>query len=552
MNNFKDQLSNAMDMCNNKLAEDAVGLSDCLGKSTDYSDSVVAFLTNACFGAIKTNGHTAEQIEEALKTARGFRDDESVASITANVPKFKEWKVPDGKLNTDYLMAFMKKHADYHVWKGCIYVREIGAFHYIPMPTPNALRTYLLRLLCNGESTKLRSFQQRIRPAKVKRLYRDILDDPFAQDSGKKFINDGNCLLVSNYCIIVEDGQVFPIPIEKLKETGMYFTYAVNASYDENSKHETWDRFLEIFVGSEEDDIRRFWQMMGNLYFSNQGAKTIVIIHGDGNDGKSLLCSFIKRIMIPNKAVCDADSTTAFSTFGIAAFADSQIVFLHELNNPISQLTADIIKRLTGGDGVMINRKNKDIIDALLKVKLLITCNHIPSFEPGVIDQALINRLQFLKVNAPPKKYEDKQLLEKLWEERDYFITMSILGYADLQANQYQFTSSEKDKLLADTVLGANPAIAFRNCCCNVQKEGYLTAFEFKVALKLWQRASLDNTKLKDIKLSLQNLGHPFIKLTAGKDRNKYAFLGLALNEEYHFKLSNLTVKNKNRGGKSK
>lgn len=187
---------------------------------------------------------------------------------------------------------------------------------------------------------------------------------------------------------------------------------------------------MEIFVGSEEDDIRRFWQMGGNLIFPNPDAKTIFIMHGDGNDGKSLLCSFIKRITIPSKAVCDADSTTAFSTFGIAAFADSQIVFLHELNGTISQLTADIIKRLTGGDGVMINRKNKDIVDALLKLKLLITCNHIPSFAPGVIDQALINRLQFLKVNAPPKKYEDKQLLEKLWEERDYFITMSIKGYA--------------------------------------------------------------------------------------------------------------------------
>lgn len=124
--------------------------------------------------------------------------------------------------------------------------------------------------------------------------------------------------------------------------------------------------------------------------------------------------------------------------------------------------------------------------------------------------------------------------------------------HADLQANKYKFTPSEKDKLLADTVLGANPAIAFRNCCCNVQKEGYLTAFEFKVALKLWQRASLDNTKLKDIKLSLQNLGHPFIKLTAGKDRNKYAFLGLALNEEYQSKPAIFAVKNKKRGGKSK
>ena len=552
MNDFKNQLSKMMNKCNNQLAEDALGLSDSLDKSTGYSDSAVAFLTNACFGAIKINEQPDQQLEDVFKDAKGYRDDKSIASMTANVHESQEFKVPGGKLNTDYLMAFLKKHADFHIWKGSIYAKAIGAYHYIPLPNHSALRTYLLRLLCCGDVTKLRSFQQRIRPAKVNRLYRDILDDPFAQDSGKNFINNGNCILTSNHCIIVKDGAVFPILLEKLEGQGLYFTYAVNASFDENAKHDAWDRFLGIFIGNDNDDIRRFWQLMGNLFFPNLAAKAVVIMHGDGNDGKSLLCNVIKWIMTPNKAVCDADSTTAFSTFGIAAFADSQIVFLHELNNTISQLAADIIKRLTGSDGVMINRKNKDIVDALLKLKLLITCNHIPSFAPGVIDKALIDRLQFLKVYAPPKKYEDKNLLEKLLEERNYFITMSILGYADLQAHHYKFKSSKKDLLLAESVLGANPAIAFRNCCCEVKEEGYLTAANFKIALKLWQKASLDNTKLKDIKLSLQNLGHQFIKLTRPPDRNKYAFLGLVLNEEYESKITKLLVKSKKRGGKDK
>jgi phage/plasmid-associated DNA primase len=533
MKDLSEQISKLMSSCNNQLSEDVVDFIESCDVSTDFSESAIAFLINAHIGTSEFNEPADAELENAIKKAKGFRDDDAIASIIDNGPKSQDIEIPKGKLTISFLTDILKKHSDYRVWKGSVYIKEPGNFHYIPLASSGALRTHILRLLCNGSDKNLRLLQKKISRSKATRVYNNILDDPFAQDAGKDFINSGNCILTSTGVCIVEDGKNTLVPFKKIKDRGLLFTYAVKAAFNRNAAHDAWDRFLSKFIGKNQQDHRRFWQLMGNLLFPNPAAKAIIIMHGNGNDGKSLLCKVIKMILTPFYAVCDADSTTAFSSFGIASFANAQIVFLHELNRTISQLSADIIKRLTGGDGVMINRKHKDIVDALLKLKLLITCNHLPRFAPGVIDQALINRLQFLKVKAPPKKLVDSELADKLFAERDYFITMAILGYAQLQSNNYKFDSSEKDTLLENAVLGINPAIAFRNDCCVIAEDGVLPGEDFKKVLKLWQKESLDDSKLKDIKQSLQNLGYEYKKMGTEPYRNKYCFTGLELNKEY-------------------
>ena len=533
MDKLNEQIAKMMGACNFKQLEDADELDTALDVPVDSTDSLLAVIINASIDTATFNEQADEELDEALKKAKGFRDDEGISSIVRNTSSSLEIEIPEGQIRASFLIDLLKKYADYRVWKGSIYVKAIGAFHYIPLPNSSALRSYLFKLICDGNDKKLRSLQRRIKPSKAKRIFTDIMDDPFAQDAGKDFINNGNCILTANGVCIVEDGIVKLVSHNKVSDNGLLFTYSANASYDLNAKHDSWDRFLNIFIGKKPEDRKRFWQLVGNLLFPNPAAKAIVIMHGNGNDGKTLLCKVIKRILAPLYAVCDADSTTAFSTFGIASFANAQLVFLHELNRTISQLSADIIKRLTGGDGVMINRKHKDIVDALLKLKLLITCNHLPRFAPGVIDQALINRLQFLKVKAPPKALEDKELADKLYDERDYFLTMAILGYAELQKNNYQFDTSKKDEQLEKTVLGIDPAIAFRNDCSIINDKGFMPSADFKAALKIWQKDSLDTSKIKDFKNSLQNLGYRFGKNGKKDYRNTYGFFGLELNETY-------------------
>lgn len=533
MDKLNEQIAKMMGACNFNQLEDADELDTALDIPVASSDSFLALIVNACIDTATFNERADEELDEAIKKAKGFRDDEGISSIIRNTTSSLEIEIPEGQIRASFLIDLLKKYADYRVWKGSIYVKAIGAFHYIPLPNSSALRSYLFKLICDGNAQKLRSLQRRIKPSKAKRIFTDIMDDPFAQETGKDFINNGNCILTANGVCIVEGGVVKLVSHNKMSDQGLLFTYSANAAYDLNAKHDSWDRFLNIFIGKKPENRKRFWQLIGNLLFPNPAAKAIVIMHGNGNDGKTLLCKVIKRIFTPLYAVCDADATTAFSTFGIASFANAQIVFLHELNRTISQLSADIIKRLTGGDGVMINKKHKDIVDALLRLKLLITCNHLPRFAPGVIDQALINRLQFLKVQAPPKELEDTELADKLYEERDYFLTMAILGYADLQNNKFKFSPSKKDRLLEKTVLGIDPAIAFRNDCCTITENGFMPAADFKVALKIWQKASLDTSKMKDIKNALQNLGYRFGKNGTKTFRNTYGFFGLELTETY-------------------
>ena len=524
-------LKSLMANCNYQTDEDLKDLDAEIDEASSCNEDVSNIIEEGIFDGISCTEIPDNELDDVLKQAHGpqFNDIDSAKSIVDNAPAGSKVELPDGKPKPEFLLDQLKEEADYRSYNGCVYVKSSFESCFIAIKNENEMQTYLVNMLSQNNEELAHHLLTKISITKAKKVFGCAKNNPFAIKHGMEFENDGCAILAGGDAYLVQNGKIRHLSAKKCRDKKLLFTYCANASFNIDAHHDAWDQFLNIFIGKNKTDRKRFWQLMGNLIFSNPSAKVFVIMHGDGDDGKSMLCRVIKRIFNATSAVCDSDSHTAFSEFGKSSFKDAKMLFLHELNDELSQKTIDELKRLTGADGFTVNRKNRDMINALLRVKILITCNHLPRFALGSIDKALLNRLQFIKVFAPNKKFEDKDLAEKLYEERDYFITKSIIGFAQLQKNNYQFEDSDKDKQLEEAVLNANPAVAFLNDCCETNPDAYTTAEDFKIAVKNWAEDSLEQVRLKDMREAIKNLGYKFGKKTTMPDRNKHVFYGFKL-----------------------
>lgn len=438
----------------------------------------------------------------------------------------------DGKFTKEYLFNFLNEHCDLIVDEQKVFIKEPSQHNHDYMHNAANLETFLKKVLEERGVADAQTLRKQITPRKCKALYHLCITDYRAIERAINFNNDGNYIAVANGIVQVVDGEIELLEYEK--NPNLCFKHSINANYEPNSQHDAWDSFLSDYIGSTAADVWRFWETEGNLLFPNQAPKTITVHYGTGNDGKSVLGNFRRKIVKTSDAVFDADIGQALSQFGTEAFKDAQILQLHEMNGEVSLEQANKIKRITGGDRLMVDKKFFSLFSCSIKTKIIVTCNHLPRFAIGTLDRALENRFQFIKVSAAPPEYRTASLIDDLFEQRDYYLTCAVQGYARLQKNKYKFTKSVKDSALKKTVFSTNPAKAFVKDCCdtkNSTSKDYITVADWKIVVNVWKQDICEDFSYKTLKWALVNLGIPFVKLTRGNDRNRYAFKFLCFNE---------------------
>ena len=438
----------------------------------------------------------------------------------------------NGKFTKEYLFGFLNEYCGLIVDDQKVFIKIPPQHHHDCVRNAAELETILKKVLEECGVADAQTLRKRITPRKCKELYHLCITDFRAIERAINFTNDGNYIAAANYIVHVVDGKIELLSYED--HPNLCFRHSINANYNPDSRGDAWDSFLSDYIGNKDEDVQRFWETEGSLYFSNHAPKTVIVHYGTGNDGKSVMGNFRRKIVEPNGAVFDADIGQALSQFGTEAFKDAQILQLHEMNGEVSLNQANKIKRITGGDRIMVDKKLFSLFDYLVKTKIIVTCNHLPRFALGTLDQALENRFQFIKVSAAPPEYRTASLIDDLFEQRDYYLTCAVQGYARLQKNKYKFTKSVKDSALKKTVFSTNPAKAFVKDCCdtkNVTSENYILVEDWKIVVKVWKQEICEDFTYKTLKWALVNLGYPFIKLTRGDDRNRYAFIGLCFNE---------------------
>lgn len=200
-----------------------------------------------------------------------------------------------------------------------------------------------------------------------------------------------------------------------------------------------FDGYLKDLSNGDNEIIRFLWQYVGLAISNIPGyvTKKALFIYGDSNTGKSQFFDFISRLLGSNNhtVIELSDLEGDFSTGSLlnkrlAGSPDMSFIKVTELK---------IFKQLTGGDTIKFKEKYKNPFDGKFKGVLLFCSNGMPKFG-GDKGEATYNRMIIIKcTNVLPEENQDKNIVDKMYAEREAVVCRAVQALKQFIANGYRF-----------------------------------------------------------------------------------------------------------------
>lgn len=242
-----------------------------------------------------------------------------------------------------------------------------------------------------------------------------------------------------------------------------YSTIQINCNYPrEIKKPKTgyFDNYINTLTSGNQSEIKLLLQF-GGVSISNIPGyymKAGLFLIGLSDTGKS------KYIELVNNIVGEKNTTTidftdlekpfhAIKLLGkrLASFADMSIMKTKSISR---------FKMITGGDTITDCFKGRDLVDFKFLGTLLFSGNEMPkwAYDKG---EYIFKRMIFIEPkNVIPEEQQDKELLKKLLDEKEYIISLFLEGARQVIANGYKYDippscleSRKKYRLDNDSVL---------------------------------------------------------------------------------------------------
>lgn len=308
--------------------------------------------------------------------------------------------------------------------------------------------------------------------------------DPKAYSSVKKFIfnmsytTDSNPFIAADTRFIQFLNGVYDIEEDQLVPhlPEYYLTQKREFELDVSGKEPTKTlNWLKALV-KEDATVIFICEMIGYFYYRTyEPFQKIFLLHGSGNNGKSVFIEHIKKMLhesnVSNVMMQDLDSN-------VNRFARSQL-FQKEVNlfadiDTTHLSTTGVLKMLTGGDTIMAENKNENGFSFVNYAKLLFSANTLPTFTDSTI--GFHRRVEVIPFEAVIddlfKSEHDIKEVEKEIPQFSYYCLRTFKAARD----RGHFTSSvameEKKRRWVDTM---DTFDRFLIDCCEVLDEAALT-----------------------------------------------------------------------------
>jgi P4 family phage/plasmid primase-like protien len=257
--------------------------------------------------------------------------------------------------------------------------------------------------------------------------------------------------------------------LEVKKPTSNIFTkYHFNYNWSPNSYSERFDNVLkDILIGIDknEDKYNLFFEMVGYLFTTHNRFNKMFFITGSGGNGKSTLMDLLNTIFKDYKSSSDFHKLS--EPFGLEPLLHKLVNILPDLSNK-SLSDTSIIKAITGGDAVTVNRKYKTPVDIILPIKFVATGNYLPktnedgyAFFRRVVHIQLTNTFKE-EVNTEDdneKELEDvRQWLPNDTQGMEWLIYNSFMAYNNLKTNGWSI-NKDIDEVQDNYLKLSNPVL---------------------------------------------------------------------------------------------
>ena len=236
----------------------------------------------------------------------------------------------------------------------------------------------------------------------------------------------------------------------------------------EETETPVFDAYLDTLANHDEELKQLLLEYMGMCISNVKGwrPKKVLFLVGPGDTGKSVIKSLVERILgDENYMAIDLQEIEArFGTgmiYGVRLAGSSDMSYM-----TVSELKT--LKRLTGGDGIFAEDKGLKGFGYVYNGLLWFCMNRLPKFG-GDDGRWVYDRIMIVNcTNVVPKEKQDKELLDKLYAERDGIVYKAVRALQKVMENGYRYSEPESViRAREEYRRENNSAIAFfTECMC--------------------------------------------------------------------------------------
>lgn len=313
-----------------------------------------------------------------------------------------------------------------------------------------------------------------------------------------ELIPDPNSLLLKNGILHIDDYCSGKLKLIPFTPDEIHLT-RIPHNFDLTAKCEIFEQTLNDIFNNDRQLVLSFQEVLGWLlyYGGHWKIQKIIIFYGKGANGKSLLCSVIRRMLGEE----NCSSTFLDSIQERFGFQDmfGKMVNISPESEQKKDLNSASMKAVCGGDAVTFEFKYKPAFTAYNYTKLIISTNskiktsdksmgffrrlHIFPFE---------NTYKELKAGEqrkPNVKYMDTTLEAKLTAEIPGILNFALEGLKRLIMNDWHLTESDKMRAFQEQYYyEANELECFADQCLLFKEGSKIKSSEVYSIYEKWCR----------------------------------------------------------------
>ncbi|MCD7831754.1 MAG: phage/plasmid primase, P4 family [Firmicutes bacterium] len=276
------------------------------------------------------------------------------------------------------------------------------------------------------------------------------------------------------------------------------------------------EQLLLEFIGACISNIKG-WRMKKSLF-----------LVGKGDTGKSQLKSLVEMLLGKGNFI-GIDLKEIEARFGTGAVYGTRLAG----SSDMSFLSVDELKtfkKLTGGDSLYAEFKGQQAFEFTYSGLLWFCMNRLPKFG-GDDGKWVYDRIMVVDCpNVIPKEKQDKQLLDKMYAERDGIVYKAVTALQTVIQNGYRFSEPQSVSNARNSYMEENnTVISFFNECMCPWPDGrinrHCTTGRIYRVYQAWCRENNNGyaKTAKEFREGLgEHLGKPYADLTVRLNGNTY------------------------------
>lgn len=241
----------------------------------------------------------------------------------------------------------------------------------------------------------------------------DLDDDPFLFN-------------VLNGTINLKTGKLLP------HDRGDLLTTLVPIEYNPKANYPLWMNFLQQVTDGDQSRINYLQRAIGYSLTGDNKSQVLFFLWGLGNNGKSTFIATIRKLTgdygtrVSSDVFMIKDKTATGPKEGLANLRGKRFACCSELEDG-KKLAVSLIKDLTGGETITVDRKYEHLFEYLPTAKLWLVGNHKPVIADTTL--SIWRRMKLVPFNyIIPKDEIDPDLAQKLETELSGILMWAVEG----------------------------------------------------------------------------------------------------------------------------